>query len=136
MKTQHQPQHLPGGVGASAAAGSITFKGHTVSLTKDDLRAIQVMQDLRHGRIENAPIRNGSLVINDRSKIFQTVGKASGNHDRKQKKPWLGRRPHRRHYKWIAACRHIATGVMDWIDVADGLPVSWKLRPHGRRGKK
>lgn len=102
-------------------------------LTAEDVIIIEKMQKLRYGRIENVPIRDGSPVTNDRSRILQSIGMSRTARDHQQKKPWLGRRPHRRHYELIAECRLMVTGVMDWIEVADGLPVSWEPRQHGRR---
>jgi len=102
-------------------------------LGQDDLRVITVMQILGHGRIENGLVRRGSPVLAGRTRIFQLMKNTKASHRQTPHKPWAARKPHSRHYRFIEACRQVKLGVIEKIDIADGLPMNWKLRrskPH------
>lgn len=88
---------------------------------------INEMRDLGHGRIEDVPIRNGVPGMNRNTKVMAIRRAGRNETARTLTTMWLHRNPHHQHRTLFAECRRIGTGVLERIEVADGLPIFWKL---------
>jgi len=98
-----------------------------IDLDPDDLEVITEMQRLEHGRIERAYVRRGRPYLSSRTKILKSVG--LHKHPKlNPRKPWVHRKPHRKHKEFITGCRTTGHGIIDKIDVVDGLPFNWQIQ--------
>ena len=96
------------------------------SVAHDEQLVIDAMRDLGWGRIENLPIRGGVPRMTRDTKVLRRV--RVGRHDgpRWTTSARRDRKPHQQHQKFLDACRGIGDGVLERIEVADGLPIYWK----------
>ena len=89
------------------------------------LDAFQVMRDIGHGRIENLLVRAGAPHISTKTKLLRCFrpDRAGGRAD----SPAIpGRNQHLRQLKFLAHCRSVGNGVIEKVEIADGLPVFWR----------
>lgn len=118
LKRQAQP-------GTYLSQGEQKQQPHVeLKLTVDDLTVIDRMRRLTFGRIEKLLVRNGHPVIGTDTLVLQLV---KDNERRGGAKAALTRRaaPHARHLAFIEECRTRGYGIVERVDVADGIPINW-----------
>jgi hypothetical protein len=95
----------------------------------DEMKAHQVlhneMRDLWHGRIENLFVVRGLPRITEQTKLFSRYRRGRSDPPRALRPSYSDRQPHPQHLKLRAHCRNVGDGVIDRIEVADGVPVFW-----------
>ena len=95
----------------------------------DEQLLIDHMRQLGYGRYEGVPVRNGVARINRDTKVLRPVQYGHEILAHPPKSIWIHRPPHRLHRQLIIACREAVHGLLQRIDVADGLPVHWEWLP-------
>jgi hypothetical protein len=85
---------------------------------------INVMRDLGWGRIENVPVRGGIPKVTKDTKVLRLV--RDGRNETALASCWHHRKLHQQHHNLLADCKRIDDGVLERIEVSDGLPIHWK----------
>ena len=89
------------------------------------LDVFQVMRDIGHGRIENLAVRAGAPHLSSKTKLLRCFrpDRMGAPLDRPAAP---GRNQHPRQLEFLEHCRTVGDGVIERVEIADGLPVYWR----------
>ena len=89
------------------------------------LDVFQVMRDIGHGRIENLAVRAGVPQLSAQTKLLRCF-RLDRMGDPLDPMAAPGRKHHPRQLEFLAHCRTVGDGVIEKVEVADGLPIHWR----------
>lgn len=86
---------------------------------------VGVIRDIGHGRIEDLGVTRGIPHITPRSKLFLRYRQDHADPPPVPPRDYTSRKPHPQNVKFLEHCRGMNSGVIERVEVADGLPVHW-----------
>lgn len=89
-------------------------------------KVIRMMHEQVWGRTDDLMIRNGRPWLNKRTKVYSRM-RIDRPKVKERRSSGAPPRLHRQHLQFFSWCRRVKNGTAV-VEVADGLPVSWKLK--------
>lgn len=97
-------------------------------LVETEYALTETMRQLGHGRIEHLLVRDGIPVVGKDTKMLQYFRGERDPTSLTSLDTKRIRRPHRLHQMLFGKTRQMQAGVLERVEVADGLPVYWTPR--------